>query len=151
MFVPLSPVSDTLSNKPKLWLYPTLLVDFISVSTRRTTLCGVGHVLSLSLPAAPCAGGPTQHPPGSGHHLLHDDAGEALGHVHLLLNRKRRPPVCPASGKYKAPQPSVYPQSNSVQSLGARCLFLTLDYRALWKAETAAHQSPLGPVLPLPP
>lgn len=47
--------------------------------------------------------------------------------------------------------PQCTHKSSSDQSLGARCLFLTLDYRALWKAETAAHQSPLGPVLPLPP
>lgn len=50
-----------------------------------------------------------------------------------------------------APQPSAYPQSSSAQSLGARCPFLTLDRRALWKAQTAAHWSPLGLVLLLLP
>lgn len=137
----------------------------LSLSPRRASMLGrlcsalpvstpgiyasVGYAL-LSLSTASCAGGPTQHPSGPSHHLLHDDAGEALRHVHLLLNRKRQPPVCTAPGKDKAPpQSSVYPQSMSVQSVGARCLILTMDCRALWKAETAVFRSPPGLVLPL--
>lgn len=105
--------------------------------------------------AAPCTGGPAQHPPGPSHHLLHDDAGEALRHIHQLLHRKWQPPLCPASGKYMALQPSVHLQSTSVQSLGAQVplsclgLYSSLGSRIYSLGESSGPRPPL--IYPLRP
>lgn len=91
--------------------------------------------------AAPCPGGPAQHPPGPGHHLLHDDAGEALRHVHLLLHGERQFPLRPSPGEREAPGPR-FPFPDPAGGLISTPLHLIVP--SLFPGVRAGEGRPLG-------